>query len=452
MYWKKESLNDGHSVYADPFADIEIDSVRLWQVQLNALASSKAVESSQKCNTQAHQWIQRGNTAYSDRKWDEAFSAYNQALCFAEPGTTCKGLAYGNRARCFYQLKLYRNGFTDFRLAAQKKCPDKFLNDTRNLRAHCKKQAAHQHKVKRIVPKMTFPANTQFPCMANVLDIKNIRGYGRSVIANANIAVGETIFLAETFASVTMPHNQAYCYTCHRNDHMNFIPCPNCSDVMFCDENCAANNGIHEMECQTPYHRIYDIELKFIIHTVLVAIEIFPSVDDLMEFVVSCIMDRDYNEIPESANDASSKYGIFLKLLLSHDEQDVYLAYQAYTYILLIPKIKRLFDTELKQRFLMQLIVHHAFAIPKNVFNNNDPRTEYIFDVLSIVNHSCAPNVELTTEGKLCYGVTVRPIKKGEQVFISYLSVDSNISTQQRQQMINAAWDFHCKCVKCESK
>lgn len=453
VFWKKESCNYD-SMYVNPFVSIEIEhhkDMKPWHDQLNAL---KSFERSQKHNIEADKFMQYGHTAFSIRNWNEALSAYNQALCFAESGTICEGLSYVNRGKCFFQLGLHHNALTDFKLAVQKMCPDQFLNDIHDLRVNCQKLAKKRHQTKTILPKMKLAANTQFPCMADVLKIECIKDYGRCVIANVDIDVGQTIFVNETFASVAVAQNQAYCYTCHCTDQMNFIPCVNCSDVMFCDEKCANNNSIHKMECQTSYHRIDNIDVKFIIQTVLVAIEMFASVDDLMKFVESCCtVDRDCDQIPKSGTDSISKYDIFLKLTPSHSDAHLLQAYQAYTCILLIPKIKHLFDTELKQRFLMQLIVHHSITIPKNVFRDtysDQLSIEYIFDVLSMVNHSCAPNIHFSIEGKMGYGVSVRPIKKGEQVFINYFSGDLSMPTEKRQQILKDAWNFHCKCDKCE--
>lgn len=449
VFWKKES-GKSDSMYADPFDSIATEYTKMWHDELK---SFKAVGRSQKCNVEAVKLMHFGDTAYNANNWNEALGIYNQALCFAEPESICEGLAYGNRGKCFYQLRYYHNALADFKLAILKMCPDQFLNDTHDLRANCKEQAKNRYKVKLTVPKMKLPVNTQFPCMANVLDIKYINGYGRCVIANADIGVGQTIFVAETFASVTMSDNQAHCYTCHRTDHLNFIPCPNCSDVMFCSENCANNNAIHKLDCQTIYHRIDNVDVRFVIHTVLVAIEMFPNVDDLMEFVESCTVNRNCDEVPESANDSPSKYGVFLKLTPSHNDNSLFCAYQAYICILLMPKIKLLFDTELKQRFLMQLIAHHAITIAKNVFRDVDDvqyTIEYIFDVLSFINHACAPNMDFSITGKIGYGVSIRPIKKGEQIFISYLGDDSNSPTEERQRKIEHVWDFQCKCDKCE--
>ena len=165
--------------------------------------------------------------------------------------------------------------------------------------------------------------------------------------------------MAESFASAISTENQAYCLTCQKME-MNFIPCKHCSDVMFCDEDCANYDNLHKMECQTIYHRINDVNLKFVIQTIFVAIDIFPNVESLIAFVKEATSDKGCDKIPKTSCDAPSKYGIFLKLTSTFKDEYLLRAYQAFTCINSIPKIKYMFDTEAKQRFLMQLVLHHT--------------------------------------------------------------------------------------------
>lgn len=120
-----------------------------------------------------------------------------------------------------------------------------------------------------------------------------------------------------------------------------------------------------------------------------------------------------------------------------------------------MPKVKYLFDTLAKQRFLMHLVLHHSIVIPKNAFSDvvqcsHQLTLKYIFDVLSILNHSCAPNLEFDTVGKFGYCVSVRPIQRGDQVFINYMGDDVYKTTELRQKSLKDCWGFECKCDKCE--
>lgn len=223
------------------------------------------------------------------------------------------------------------------------------------------------------------------------MEIKRNKDFGRCVFAKRDIEIGQTVLVAEHFASAITSEKQAYCLTCEKTE-MNFIPCKNCSYVCFCDEDCANYDNLHKMECQTCYHQIEDVNLKFIVQTILVAIDIFPDIESLIAFVEETISDKGCDKIPKTSCDPPSKYGIFLKLTPSYKDEHLFLAYQAFTYINLIPKVKYLFDTEPKQRFLLHLVLHHTTVIPKNAFYDiaqfSDQYTvKYIFDVLSIVSN-----------------------------------------------------------------
>lgn len=454
--WAKERSGD-NAMYIDPFVSIRTDyatDMKVWEQTLADLRSDEKAHQSKKCNKVAGELIGRGNDELRNRNWNEALNLHSRALCFAEKGTLYEGLAHGNRALDFIRLGVYNKAKTDFDLAIEKKCPEQFLANMQTLRAECQQMKKKSTKTKKRTPKLSLAADRKFPCMANVLEIQRNKDFGRCIVAKRDIDIGETVMVAECFASTLTTDNQAYCLTCQKVE-MNFIPCSSCSDVMFCGEDCANWNNVHKLECGTFYHHIDDIELKFVIQTILVAVDIFPNIDNLITFVEHVTSDKGCDKIPKASHDQQSKYAIFLKLTLTHKEQCLMRAYQAFTCVLSMPKIKYLFDTEYKQRFLMHLLVQHAVVIPKNAFQDQARFTEstttiqYIFDVLSIINHSCAPNLSYSLNGKFGHCISVRPIKKGDQVFINYLGDDVNQPLEQRQKMMKNIWSFDCKCDKC---
>lgn len=178
----------------------------------------------------------------------------------------------------------------------------------------------------------------------------------------------------------------------------------------------------------------------------------FNTIDDLMKFVEEVIRQQ---RLPAQTSDMQSRYSIFLKLHQSFSETRIYPAYQTYSVLLSLPRVKRLFNTERKQMFLLHLTLHHLTVIPQNVFyqekfHQDWISSRYIYDVLSLINHSCVPNVfNLSTFNEIGYGVTLRPIRKGEQIFINYLGVNQNESKEYRQKKLRL-WRFECKCARCE--
>lgn len=255
MLWKKVNTSE-NAVYGNPFASIHTDfaqELKQWKEQVNAFESSQRAEG--KSNRVADQLMEFGHAEFRNHNWSNALSLYSWALCFAEPGTLYEGLAHGNRALCFLQMEMYQKAMVDFDLAMQKKCPDQFIANVQASRAQCQKLLKKQTQWKHRTPKLRIPADKKFPCMINLLELKRNKDFGRCVVAKRDIEIGTYVFVAENFSSCVLSDKQAYCLSCHKTE-MNFIPCKHCSDVMFCNEDCASWDSIHKWECQSAYHQV----------------------------------------------------------------------------------------------------------------------------------------------------------------------------------------------------
>lgn len=278
-------------------------------------------------------------------------------------------------------------------------------------------------------------------------------------VAKRDIPVGQTVAMDRQFAGVvctteTKPR-QAYCLTCFRTD-ANFIPCPNCTDAMFCSSACQQDNHVHRLECQSLFHRITSATVKLAIQMVLIAVEQFPKVNALIAFVRDIINDPS-DDLNDLASDAFPSYGVMLKLKCCPTNSDIKRAYEAYEIMMqTLPLIQRYFDSISNQRFLMHLLIHHLGVIRMNGFHDTFGWTgnlhhKYIHDTISLLNHSCAPNAYYTNQqhtiGQL---ITVRPIKRGDQVFINYMGDAVDRLRDYRRQHIEKYWCFWCQCDRCE--
>lgn len=84
-------------------------------------------------------------------------------------------------------------------------------------------------------------------------------------------------------------------------------------------------------------------------------------------------------------------------------------------------------------------------------------RTSVLFEVISRINHSCAPNVDVVTDvhlgrarGRL---VALRDISAGDEVLVSYLgsvgSVRMELPTEARRLDLRRKHRFICACERC---
>jgi SET domain-containing protein len=63
------------------------------------------------------------------------------------------------------------------------------------------------------------------------------------------------------------------------------------------------------------------------------------------------------------------------------------------------------------------------------------------------MNHSCDPNITYRVVGNELVFKTLKPIKKNEELFDSY--IDYNLPKKERQDLLLKRYGFHCTCTKC---
>lgn len=68
----------------------------------------------------------------------------------------------------------------------------------------------------------------------------------------------------------------------------------------------------------------------------------------------------------------------------------------------------------------------------------------------SYFNHSCAPNVEKTREGRVWFFVAGSDIRCGDELNITYLSGEERkLSREKRLTTLKGNWGFDCGCARC---
>lgn len=405
---------------------------------------------SYKDNQHSTELRMKGNMKYRVGEITEAMNLYNRSLCFAELNSENIALAYASRSACFFQLKMYHEALIDIELAKDANISERLLPKLEERKQQSQKLMASFEMPHKNVLKLSYDADRQYPCMVNVLEVKQNEHFGRHLVAKCDIPVGQTILIESDFVSMRSNTDELVCYTCFRSK-VNFIACSQCPDVAFCSNDCMTQNTIHKWECGTFFADLH-YQIQFQMQTILLAIETFSNVNHLMAFVEN-ILDEAIEKVPLSLHDAKSKYHFFFKLSKSSTTWlTKYLsqAKQVYDNIMLLPKVTVLFDTDIKKCFLQHLVTHHFLIIKNNALVSGNPwAVVSIFNVLSMLNHSCAPNVFHPRMGKQQCCITIRPVKRGQQLFISYLSSNDMSTIEQRQQKLKTSWGFSCTCERC---
>lgn len=131
------------------------------------------------------------------------------------------------------------------------------------------------------------------------------------------------------------------------------------------------------------------------------------------------------------------------------------MAHKVVKCLLSLPKISWVSKPDLK-RILYCMACRHISSIKLNAFSQETlvkkgKVTRYsIHDVLCRINHSCSPNLHHCYDDKnVTRCITVRPIKKGDQVFGNYLGETKFIDDTSRKIDLRSHWSFDCNCDLC---
>lgn len=459
VLWKKVTVDDSE-LYMNllPFNEMDEEEVKFMKGHLSHINfdDDKPFE---KNDERAKEFRDMGNQKFSVFKWNEAMELYNKSLRFATVGSENISLAYANRSMCFMRLQKYHDCLGDIELARKANYPSHLMAKLNQREKSCLKMALLQCvdcvAESQWKPSLDFDADEAFPCMANVLEIKRNEEFGLHIVAKSDLEVGQVVAVDEPYHFNAEFFGKTCCKTCLKHTK-NFIPCPNCSHVMFCDVKCLESNRVHKIACGAAYLRTP--ESIQIIESLLIPITTFSSVEDLMDFVEMAVTTRDITDLLSIDSKQQTKYGLFLKQWTPECKMNKrHLGEIAMFYIMImhIPEVEKRFDTKQKRRFLAHLIWYHLVVIDANAgeysgkFSDSDETVsiEFLHEFSSFFNHSCYPNTLFSRHGNKFFGYLVRPVKKGEQLFVTY--VHELLSKAERQAGLLQKYQFECKCSKC---
>lgn len=434
--WKKES-NNADAMFIKLFDRNESELPKL----------------APKSNSISDEHLHAAEIKVNSRSPLEALDICNQALCFAEPNTENVSKSFALRSKCFLGMGKFDECLTDIDLALA----DTSLKDLRTELVKRQRRCialmnATKLRESKIARNLSFKPNKHFPTFANVLDVKTNADFGRHVVAKCDIPIGKIVVIEDLFVSCKSIGTIKCCDTCQAL-HKNFIACDNCTGAIFCNDECKKRNLHHAFECGLKLDHIKRNQL--IVRSILIALNLFGTIDELIKFVGEFI--EKPLQLPSFDIGKKFDYYLFSTLFAHYSEGLVQqqvedAANVAYQTLLDLPSVRKLITIEHQERFLMHLALKNAMICLKNGFELNIAgiQTFTLNTTLSLFNNSCAPNVRNVVENDTEYGFTVKPIKKGEQLFISYIKRE--LPTEIRQLTLKLTYGFDCRCNKCEPR
>lgn len=397
----------------------------------------------------------QGNQLYTQNKFEEAWIQYNESVCFSENDSECLALAYSNRSQCFLKMKMYERCLGDILLVKELQYPKSLIRKLDARQKECVEKSNSVHQIS-FVPTLSLEPHKKFSTMASVLKIEYNEVYGRLVKARCDIEIGETVVVEKDYIrSVNSEHNN-YCLYCGETK-VNLVPCKQCADAMFCDKACADNSS-HYLECDMQFgsENVCDQQsLTAILRSILIGISTFDNIHEMIEFVEECLCTSPL-EISEAVECSKSKYRTFFKLTSFATDQRVLdfrkRAYFVYESIMNSSQHAHMFVTVATQRFLIHLITHHGLILLSNsfAFEEGGVIIEELALISSYFNHSCLPNVAKLTKNNFSIIKTILPIKRDEQLFVTYISGEVfDMTGKERNDSLEKRYGFRCKCKLC---
>jgi hypothetical protein len=243
---------------------------------------------------------------------------------------------------------------------------------------------------------------------------------------------------------------------------------------MFCDQKCMgeAQNRFHYAECdiQGKSLRKFLIEMPrgvgdplLTLRAMVEPFRMAGSVERLRELTANSNTDRNVLDFDLSHENDETMDVKHLKILnnlvgLWSEEEIMEIVDNPPKDVLLLePILRKLFTTDEDFKFMIKFMarfnsIRSCNAIPIG----GESVSGCVSGILpfgSSFNHSCDSNVSLVTAlGNKIASVVIKPVKKGEQLFISYSSTISAYfepSTEKRQQEIIQGFQFICSCFAC---
>lgn len=165
-----------------------------------------------------------GNDFFNKMEFYGALKCYNQSLCLAENDSLNKALAFANRSAVYMEIGEYEKCFENIQLAKDHKYPSTTIEKLNERERKCLAKLAEQKVQPHIqdFSELSHTPNEKIPFIAACLQLRENEKYGRHVITDKKLKVGDIISLEPAFVSCPRsPEPYSRCYYCFKSNMMN---------------------------------------------------------------------------------------------------------------------------------------------------------------------------------------------------------------------------------------
>lgn len=443
-----------------------------------------------KCDVKSERLRAEANRLYIQKKFHGALLKYNESLCLAKTESENLGLAYANRAAVYFEMKLFDKCLSNIKMAKENHYPEKNNNILKKREAKCLELIKRKKDTRSSDAwnyfRLTHASSEEVPFAADCLQLKVDLKYGRHIMTNRPLRVGDIVAIEKpSFKVIKADSRYSTCFesntfqrcsNCLYDNQLSLIPCSSCTKTMYCSYHCmnAAQRRYHQFECDI----INELLTSGIVHIVLriffEGLLLFDN--DICEMEAFIKQNSNpmtiYNFGCKNLTEKENRKRSFLATisLIAVESQIEDATYDEYKFF--FQKNENLMqlwnsNNDFIRRILSKLIqvgtnyTHYIGGWSLKDFSI-EVRDElkypsqyqqligngcYLF--CSLLNHSCAPNIKRLNVDEKVVLIVSRPIAQGGQLFDSYRANFNNQPKAQRQTALLKDYGFSCDCEAC---
>ena len=466
----------------------------------------------EKCLEKAKEFRVKGNEFFKNKNYQQAIQFYSFSICsvpISHSKIDCLNelsLSFGNRSAAQFHLKQYAKSLLDIEDALSHNYPDhlqhkivirkalclsncnkkeeaiSLLNEMLNNLSDSKLEKEIRDTLSTIskinistevcsnsIKKQSLEeCNPLMPCASKNVDFKFTEKKGRHIVAKDDFQVKDVVMIERPYvACLYVNHFEKYCQNCFTLLEGRVIPCNHCDQIRYCSDQCKTKawTEFHHFECNSLLNFAKDLGIFYIIIRIIGKI----GVENVLK-----IMDKqDLNENQDGKylNNYQSVYQLLNHF--NHRNTEELAAYTLAAAFILITFLRNNILNELNQEQINNLgciILKHLLQLSTNsisILEQSDLKIEDfsingisqnqveigvgIYPTVSLLNHSCVPNVFTIFNGSLLTVIALRRIKSGDEINYCYGPSFNSMTRKDRQTKLKQQYFFECECSGCLS-
>jgi len=317
--------------------------------------------------------------------------------------------------------------------------------------------------------------NRNIPTLSKFVNIQYTESMGRSLVVSTDVHPGDVLAIDKSYTGVLdYASFKINCRNCFKHC-LNGIPCLKCSWVIYCDETCRSKSyeSGHKYECLVLngfLHMPSITNLHYLAFYIVLTSIVKLGLDKYINIVHALNANSDPLMRGFNANGQylSEEFNAVYALEGNETKRTSRYLFMRYCYAAVIVSYLTLAGIEIPHHQLSKVgesVVHILCVVTSNAHGTNQPLecrmwvpeldsemtcAHMLMPLLSLINHSCDPNVVRQEFGRTLVLRAIQPIKKGSEIFDSYGFLYAMQTKEVRQLKLLSQYCFSCQCTPCE--